>query len=138
MQANELVGRSLRPRGKLHVVDGHLRLRLAERELVRIREDFRRDEELWNQFLDVRRRRIAASPTAAHVEKEAVRAIETAGLQGNVHGRVGFLTNQIMQDDAGRRVVAAIQKLLLLWKAVEITAKEESLGVRAVVRQTSD
>jgi hypothetical protein len=113
------VSRTFCPRRKYDIVYRDFILSLPKWERISVDEDLRACKEFRQKLLDIRCRRKTRPPTTTDIKKQTIGAIKTSTLQCNVHGCKRFLANQIVQYDTWGRIMRAIQKLLLLGKAIK-------------------
>ena len=111
MPADEIEG-TVRPLRQLDTVHSRFSvLEQAQVVLVAVDQHFGTAVELGDQFLHVAHAIATPLPRVAHVEKNAIGHIEATALKVDVETSEWLLTNQIMEDDTCRRIMAAIHEL---------------------------
>jgi len=128
VHAYEFVSRSFLPGWQFDVVYPIFVLGLSEGKTVHIDEYIGTAKEFGSQLLHVRCGCEALSPTAFHVEKQAVGTIEAARLQGDVHGGEGLLTYEKVQNHSRRRVMTLVENFFFFGKPIEIIESFDQMG----------
>lgn len=94
------------------MVDVPAILHRAQVKLVQVFKHLGQVKELGDELFHVRRGTVDATPCIADGKKQAVGMVKAATLQIDMQRRKRLHAQQVVQDDAARRVVRAIQESL--------------------------